>query len=195
MAPTAWAAWAVWAWAAVAAIRTANTTDNRRPKGDHRPPRPPRFPIPPFYPPGDTVVSVPGGPPSSPPPNFGGGGGGGGGGQPPQPTVTSGRYVPNEVLVEVASNVSPQTMAALMRRHRLTQLELINLQFTNTSIRRLRINDRRSAPTVVRALASEGFTVQLNQIAGVATSIGGAGGVGVQPRAIRHGADANGGGT
>ena len=141
------------------------TTDNRRPKGDHRPPRPPRFPIPPFYPPGDTVVSVPGGPP-------------------ParrrtsaavavagvvadsrrQPPVNSGRYVPNEVVVEVASNVSPQTMAALMRRHRLTQLESINLQFTNTSIRRLRINDRRSAPTVVRALAAEGFTVQLNQI-------------------------------
>jgi hypothetical protein len=144
-----------------------NTIGDGRPKGDRYPPRRPRFPIPPFYPPGDTVVSVPGGPPSSPPPNFsgGGGGGGGGGGQPPQqPPVTSGRYVPNEVLVEVAGNVSPQTMAALMRRHRLTQLESINLQFTNTSIRRLRINDRRPAPTVVRALASEGFTVQLNQI-------------------------------
>jgi hypothetical protein len=139
--------------------------DTRPPKGDHRPPRRPRFPIPPFYPPGDTVVGIPGGP-SGPPANINrcGGGGGGGGGQPPQTPSTSGRYVPNEVLVEVAGNVSPQTMAALMRRHRLTQLESINLQFSNTSIRRLRINDRRPAPAVVRALASEGFTVQLNQI-------------------------------
>ena len=58
-----------------------------------------------------------------PPPNVsGGGGGGGGGGQPPsgnQPPPTNwGRYVPNEVVVEVASNVSPQTIAAMLRRHR-----------------------------------------------------------------------------
>lgn len=138
-------------------------TDGRHPKGDPRHPRRPRFPIP-IYPGGDTVVSTPGGPPSGPPANVSGGGGGGGGGQPPQQPTSSGRYVPNEVLVEVATNISPQAMAALMRRHRLTQLESINLQFTNTSIRRLRINDRRPAPMVVRALASEGFTVQLNQI-------------------------------
>jgi hypothetical protein len=144
-----------------------NIGDNRPPKGDHRPPRRPRFPIPPFYPPGDTVVSVPGGP-SGPPANVsGGGGGGGGGGQPPQqPPQNWGRYVPNEVVIEVASNVSPQTMAALMRRHGLTQLETVNLQFSGTSIRRLRINDRRrSVPVVVRALAAEGFTVQPNLIA------------------------------
>jgi subtilisin family serine protease len=69
------------------------------------------------------------------------------------------------VLVEVASNVSPQTMAALMRRHRLTQIQAIDLQFSNTSLRRFRINDRRSVPAVVRALAAEGFTVQPNLIA------------------------------
>jgi hypothetical protein len=142
------------------------TTDNRRPKGDPRPPRPPRIPFPPFYPPGDTV-SIPGGP-SGPPANVsGGGGGGGGGGQPPrqQPPQNWGRYVPNEVVIEVASNVSPQTMTALMRRHRLTQLESVNLQFSNTSIRRLRITNGRPVPVVVRALAAEGFTVQPNLIA------------------------------
>lgn len=143
-----------------------NTGDTRPPKGDHRPPRRPRFPIPPIYPPGDTVVSVPGGPPSSPPPNFSGGGGGGGGGQPPTPPPANwGRYVPNEVVVEVPSNVSPQSIAALLRRHRLTQLESINLQFSNTSIRRLRITNGRPVPVVVRALAAEGFTVQPNLIA------------------------------
>lgn len=143
-----------------------NTGDTRPPNGDHRPPRRPRYPIPPIVPPGDTVVTVPGGPTSPLPPNFGGGGGGSGGGQPPAPPPTNwGRYVPNEVVVEVPSNVSPQTIAALLRRHRLTQLETINLQFSNTSIRRLRINDRRPVPVVVRALAAEGFTVQPNLIA------------------------------
>lgn len=151
-----------------------NTGDTRPPKGDHRHPRWPRFPIPPIYPPGDTVVVVSGGPTSPPPPNVGGGGGGGGasgGGRPPsnqppsQPPTNWGRYVPNEVVVEVASNVSPQTINALLRRHRLTQLEAINLQSSNTSIRRLRINDRRSVPSVVRALSAEGFISQPNLIA------------------------------
>mgnify|MGYP001168833764 CR=1 FL=1 len=145
-----------------------DTADPRRPKGgDHRPPRRPWPPI--IVPPGGgTVVTLPGGP-SGPPSNVRGGGGG----QPPstppqsnQPPVNWGRYVPNEVVVEVASNVSPQAIAALMRRHRLTQLETVNLQSSGTSIRRLRINDRRrSVPAVVRALAAEGFTVQPNLIA------------------------------
>ena len=97
------------------------------------------------------------------------GGGGGGGGQPPsgnQPPPTNwGRYVPNEVVIEVASNVSPQTIAAMLRRHGLTQLEAINLQSSNTLILRLRINGRRSVPTVVRALAAEGYLSQPNIIA------------------------------
>ena len=98
---------------------------------------------------------------------------GGGGGQPSftppaqpsPPAINWGRYVPNEVVVEVASSVSPQVINALLVRHRLTQLETVNLQSSDTSIRRLRINDRRPVPTVVRALAAEGFTVQPNLIA------------------------------
>ncbi|HZO47326.1 MAG TPA: S8 family serine peptidase [Xanthobacteraceae bacterium] len=146
--------------------------DPRNPKGgDHRPPGRPRFPIPPILPPGgDTVVTLPGGPASGPPSSGGGGGGGGGGQSTPsaqsnQPPTNWGRYVPNEVVVEVAATVSPETMNALLRRHRLTQLETVNLQSSNTSIRRLRINDRRGVPAVVRALAAEGFTVQPNLIA------------------------------
>lgn len=147
-----------------------NTADPRYPKGDHYPPRPPRRPWPTIVlPPGrGTVVTVPGGPPRN---VRGGGGGGRPSAVPParsnQPPPNNwGRYVPNEVVVEVGSNVTPRTIAALMRRHRLTQLETINLQSTGTSIRRLRINDRRrSVPAVVRALAAEGFTVQPNLIA------------------------------
>lgn len=147
---------------------SGETADNRRPKGDHRPPR---RPYPPIYVGGGTVVALPGGPPPGTGSNISGG-------QPPSPAQSGqppgagvpstnwGRYVPNEVLVEVASNVSPQTMAALARRHRLTQLETVNLQFAGTSIRRLRINDRRrSVPAVVRALQAEGLVGQPNLIA------------------------------
>jgi hypothetical protein len=144
-----------------------HTADPRYPKGDRHPPRWPRRPFPPLVVPGDTVVAVPGGP-TSPPPNLGGGGGGS---QPPstppggQPPSSWGRYVPNEVVVEIAANMSPQAMAAVMRRHRLTQLEAINLQGSGTSIRRLRIDNRRPVPAVVRALAAEGFVAQPNLIA------------------------------
>jgi subtilisin family serine protease len=146
-----------------------NTADTRNPKGDrHRP----RWPRPRIRIPGDIVVAIPGGPPSGPPSNLSGG-------QPPsnqpaqsgarasRPSVLGRRYVANEVVVEVAANVTPQTMTALARRHRLTQLETINLQVTGTSIRRLRINDRRSVPVVVRALEAEGavMAVQPNYIA------------------------------
>ncbi len=149
---------------------SGETTDNRHPKGDHRHPRWPRRPI--YVPP--TVVAVPGGPPPGPPSNVSGGG------RPPstppaqsnQPPANWGRYVPNEVVVEVAANVSPQTIDALMRRHRLTQLESINLQVSGTSIRRLRINNRRPVPAVVRALAAEGFVAQPNLIATLYESAG-----------------------
>jgi hypothetical protein len=144
---------------------SGNTADTRRPKGEHRPPRLPRRPI---YIPPPTFVALPGGPPPGPPANVSGG-------QPPLPPRSNpsappptnwGRHVPHEVLVEVASNISPQAMTELMRRHRLTQLQAIDLQFSNTSLRRFRINDRRrSVPAVVRALAAEGFVVQPNLIA------------------------------
>jgi hypothetical protein len=146
-----------------------NTADTRNPKGDRHPPR---WPRPRIRIPGDIVVAIPGGPPSGPPSNLSGG-------QPPsnqpaqsgggasRPSVLGRRYVPNEVVVEVAANVTSQTMTALARRHLLTQLETINLQVTGTSIRRLRINDRRSVPVVVRALEAEGavMAVQPNYIA------------------------------
>lgn len=155
-----------------------NTADTRYPKGDRHPPRWPRRPFPPIIVPGgDSVVAVPGGPPSPPPPNVGGGGGSGSG-QPPspppgnQPPSNWGRYVPNEVVVEIAASMSPQAIAAVMRRHRLTQLEAIDLQSSGTSIRRFRINNRRPVPTVVRALAAEGFVVQPNLIATLQDALG-----------------------
>lgn len=146
-----------------------NTTGTHYPKGHRYPPHRHRYPIPPIVSPGgDAVVTLPGRPSSPPPPNRGGSGRGQPSPAPAQsspPPTNWGRYVPNEVVVEVASSVSPQTMNALLLRHRLTQLETVTLQSSGTLISRLRINDRRSVPAVVRALAAEGFTVQPNLIA------------------------------
>ncbi|MPZ37834.1 MAG: S8 family serine peptidase [Rhizobiales bacterium] len=156
--------------------RTGTTTDTRHPKGHGRHPKghrrhsSHRFWPPIVVPGGTTVVAVPVPGPSAPPPNVRGGSRRPPStppaqsnrrppaNRPPAASVAStnwGRYVPNEVVVEVASGISPRTMDALLRRHRLTQLETVNLQFSGTSIRRLRINNRRSVPAVVRALAAD----------------------------------------
>ncbi len=64
-------------------------------------------------------------------------------------------YVPNEVLVELASSTSMRTIDDLGERHRLDRLEVLNLQVTGTTMLRLRIRDRRTVPAVVRALEAE----------------------------------------
>ncbi len=60
--------------------------------------------------------------------------------------------VPDEVLVEVDTSVSPQAVDALQRRHRLATLEQQTFQLAGTTLYRWRIPDRRSVTTVVREL-------------------------------------------
>jgi hypothetical protein len=174
---------------------SGTTAGSTYPKGKRPPTRPPggstaenpptkddggRHPRPPKRPGGGIVVLPPGGggvPGGSGvvPPNLGGGG------QPPStpptqfsrrsgtgiPPANERRYVPNEVMVELAPNVSQQAVNAMLRRHRLTRLSSLDLQLTGTSFQRLRINDRRPVPQVVRALEAEGLAmaVQPNYIA------------------------------
>jgi subtilisin family serine protease len=75
------------------------------------------------------------------------------------PPANENRYVRNEVVIELAGNISPQAVAALAVRHRLTRLQSFTLQLTGTSFQRMRINDRRSVPDVVRALETDGIVV------------------------------------
>jgi subtilisin family serine protease len=141
------------------------------PKGDQRNPRGPRYPFPI---PG--IIAIPGGPPDGPPPFIRGGG------QPPAPqqpqqsnrrpgtgvpSADQRRYVPNEVVVEVANTIPPQVLNAMAQRHGLTLLQSFELQITGTRFQRLRINGRRSVPQVVRALEADGIAmaVQPNYIA------------------------------
>ena len=69
------------------------------------------------------------------------------------------RYIRNEVVIELAGNVSQQAVNALATRHGLTRLQSFSLQLTGTSFQRMQINDRRSVPQVVRALETDAIVV------------------------------------
>ena len=155
-------------------ITDTRPTHPRPPK--RQPPKryPPKHPggIGPVIPPVIAVVPPGGGGGGSPPSFIGGG-------QPPSgnsaaivrggATVPSAnqRYVPDEVVIEVAASMSAQAVQALARRHRLVRLETLNLRSGGTTMLRWRIPDRRSVPTVVRALGADGvvMSVQPNYIA------------------------------
>jgi subtilisin family serine protease len=71
------------------------------------------------------------------------------------PSANERRMVPDEVVIEVASSVSAQQIAALQRRYRLTPVESQTSQLSGTTLYRWRISDRRSVPSVVRALEAD----------------------------------------
>jgi hypothetical protein len=77
------------------------------------------------------------------------------------------RYVPDEVVIEVANTMSDQVADTLARRYRLTRLQSLNMQLSGTTFLRWKITDRRSVPTVVRTLETETsvISVQPNYLA------------------------------
>jgi Subtilase family len=85
------------------------------------------------------------------------------------------RFVPDEVVVSLPSNISRQALDEFARRHRLSHLESQVIGLTRTTFHRLRIADRGSLPDVIRALEAEGvvtaaqpnyrFTLQQSQSA------------------------------
>jgi len=68
------------------------------------------------------------------------------------PPANERRYLPNEVLIEIANSVSAAQIDALQRRFRLTRIESHTFQLSGTTLFRWRIADRRSVASVVRAL-------------------------------------------
>ncbi len=116
-------------------------------------------------PPGPGVIDPGGGAPPDNTANAGGGGGGGGqagsGNQPPRrtgggvPPANERRYVPDEVVIALASTLTTDQANVLARRHRLVRLQSFASQLSGTTIARLRIPDRRSVPAVVRALEAD----------------------------------------
>jgi len=90
------------------------------------------------------------------------------------PPANERRLLPDEVVIEVANSVSPQTIDALQSRFRLERLAQQSFQLTGTTFYRWRIPDRRSVATVVRALETDAavasaqpnylFTIQQNEV-------------------------------
>ncbi len=75
------------------------------------------------------------------------------GGAPPSNET---RYVPDEVLIEVAGDPSIRVVDGLAARHRLSRVESQRIGLTDSTWFRWRISDRRSVTAVIRDLETDG---------------------------------------
>jgi subtilisin family serine protease len=71
------------------------------------------------------------------------------------PPADERRYVPDEVVAELATTTTTQQTFALERRYRLRRVQSTAFPLGGTTLVRWRITDRRSVPVVVRALESD----------------------------------------
>jgi hypothetical protein len=69
------------------------------------------------------------------------------------PPTNERRFLPDEVVIEVANSVSAAQIDALQRHFRLTRIESRTFQLTGRRLFRWRIPDGRPVTSVVRALA------------------------------------------
>ncbi|MBX6328493.1 MAG: S8 family serine peptidase [Pseudolabrys sp.] len=75
------------------------------------------------------------------------------------PPIGERRYVPDEVVLELANTVSERQVEALQRRHRLARIESQRSTLSGTTLFRWRILDNRPVPAVVRALERDTMVV------------------------------------
>jgi subtilisin family serine protease len=111
---------------------------------------------PPYPPPGGDVVmprkrTATGGPPDSRPPGPDRSARRGSG----VPPAGERRYIPDEVMVELAGDPADRTFTGIGARHRLNRLDTQRIGLTNSTWVRWRIADRRSVPAVIRALETD----------------------------------------
>ncbi len=71
------------------------------------------------------------------------------------PPVGERRFVADEVMVRLPSNMSAAALDALAQRHGLTRLESERIALTGTTFHRWRISGGRSVPDIIRALEAE----------------------------------------
>jgi hypothetical protein len=71
------------------------------------------------------------------------------------PPVTERRFVTNEVVLEMPSNLPPQTLNALAQRHHLTRVGAETLAASGHTLYRWRIEDSRPIADVIRDLQNE----------------------------------------
>jgi len=80
------------------------------------------------------------------------------------PSANDRDYLPDEVVIQLAANGADQAARSLAQRFRLTQVESFDVPGANTRLYRWRIapTDRRTAPTVVRAIEADRSTVSVS---------------------------------
>jgi hypothetical protein len=71
------------------------------------------------------------------------------------PPANENRFSPDELVLEVANDQSPQAIGSLVARHQLAVLESIEFTLTSTIFIRARITDGRPARTVLGGMAAE----------------------------------------
>jgi len=71
------------------------------------------------------------------------------------------RYVPDEIITEFATNTSPQSIDQFARRYNLTRLESQNLPLIGTTIYRWRILGRRSVPSMIGRVGTDGIVASV----------------------------------
>jgi hypothetical protein len=71
------------------------------------------------------------------------------------PPANEQRYVPDEVVIEVATTMTTQQINVLAQRHRLAILQSISFQLGGTTLLRGRITDHRAVPVHVQELEGD----------------------------------------
>jgi hypothetical protein len=75
------------------------------------------------------------------------------------------RYVPEEVVTELAGSATNQLTAAMVRKYHINPVQSVTFALGGGStLMRWRIADRRSVPVVVRALETDGIVAQPNYL-------------------------------
>ena len=129
----------------------------RLPPGEDGPPRhPPHRPRWPHHP-------IVGGVPVPPPapaglanlPPAGPTGAGGGGAGIVAPAANEQRFVPDQILVSFAANISPRAIVSFAQGQRLALLGIHRLPAINTVLYQFRITDRRAVPAVLGGLRGD----------------------------------------
>ncbi len=79
----------------------------------------------------------------------------------PPPQRQEPRFVPGEVVIEVADDASPDDLAALGARHGLAILESLRSELSGTTLLRARILDRRAVEAIVEALGGDAAVISV----------------------------------
>jgi subtilisin family serine protease len=84
------------------------------------------------------------------------------------------RYMPNEILIEIASDVPESTIESIVQRFGLIRVSTLSVDLLGTTLHRWRVTGGRSVSSIINALAGEGVlrSIQPNNLylAGQATS-------------------------